>query len=240
MSDSESYKSDSASSDDEQNYIIDAQMKKFEKKSGVEDEFSDESVVNEDSEELSDDDSEDNDEFGFMENGETAQPAKTARKKKTQVEESENNYIEYEDNGDMADDEDDEDEDADGAEYMRKFDENTRKNVISEYHPELFQHNTDEIEALCAVVRDSNGIVIDPLHRTIPFLTKYERARILGERAKQLNAGATPMVPISDDVIDGYLIALKELEQKAIPFIIKRPLLNGGCEYWKLKDLELL
>lgn len=240
MSGSDSdYKSDSASSDDEQNYIIDTQIKKFEKKGGAEDEFSEGSVINDDDSDIvSDDDSDMNDEFGLME--ETQQPAKTTRKKKTQPEEMNANYIEYEDNGDIADDEDEDEDDVDGAEYMRKFDESTRKNVISEYHPELFQHNTDEIEALCMVVRDSNGIIVDPLHRTLPFLTKYERARILGERAKQINAGATPMVSIAEDIIDGYLIALKELEYKAIPFIIKRPLLNGGCEYWKLQDLELI
>jgi hypothetical protein len=36
----------------------------------------------------------------------------------------------------------------------------------------------------------------------------------------------------------GYLVAKLELEQKKIPFIIKRPLPNGGSEYWKLSDLE--
>ena len=41
-------------------------------------------------------------------------------------------------------------------------------------------------------------------------------------------------------MIDGYLIALKELEQKKIPFIIQRPLPNGGCEYWRLTDLEII
>ena len=89
-------------------------------------------------------------------------------------------------------------------------------------------------------MRDAEGMIIDPLHKTLPFLTKYEKARILGERAKQIDAGAKPLVEIDADVIDGYLIALAELEQKKIPFIIKRPLMNGGCEYWKLKDLEFL
>ena len=63
---------------------------------------------------------------------------------------------------------------------------------------------------------------------------------MLGERAKQINAGAPIFVEVDPSVIDGYLIALKEFEEKKIPFIIKRPLPNGGCEYWKFKDLELL
>jgi DNA-directed RNA polymerase I, II, and III subunit RPABC2 len=92
--------------------------------------------------------------------------------------------------------------------------------------------------ALTKVVRDKNNIVVDTLHRTIPYLTKYERTRILGQRAKQINSGATPFVKVPENVIDGYLIAELELQQKRIPFIIRRPLPNGGSEYWCVKDLE--
>jgi DNA-directed RNA polymerase I, II, and III subunit RPABC2 len=133
-----------------------------------------------------------------------------------------------------------EDDDEYGENYLQKFDEFTKKNILETYHPELQQHNHDEIEAMSVIVRDKNGNIADPLHRTLPFLTKYERARILGERAKQLDAGAKALVEVESGVIDGYLIAMAELEQKKIPFIIKRPMLNGGCEYWKLKDLEFL
>ena len=88
------------------------------------------------------------------------------------------------------------------------------------------------------VVRNAQGIIIDLLHRTIPFLTKYEKARILGQRAKQINSGAYPFVKVPENVIDGYIIAEMELKQKRIPFIIRRPLPNGGSEYWKVQDLE--
>ena len=37
-----------------------------------------------------------------------------------------------------------------------------------------------------------------------------------------------------------YLIANRELQEKKIPFIIRRPLPNGGSEYWDIRDLELL
>ena len=30
---------------------------------------------------------------------------------------------------------------------------------------------------------------------------------------------------------------LEEYKQKLIPFIVKRPLPNGCCEYWKFEDL---
>jgi DNA-directed RNA polymerase subunit K/omega len=138
---------------------------------------------------------------------------------------------------DEMDDEDDEEEDDD---YLQKFDSNIQRNVIAEHHPEMVQHNYEEIEALSKIVRNEMGVIIDPLHKTLPFLTKYEKARILGERAKQINAGGKPFIPVEINMIDGYLIAMKELEEKKIPFIIKRPMPNGGCEYWKLKDLEIL
>ena len=142
--------------------------------------------------------------------------------------------------GDMSDDDTDSDNDDEDENYLQKFDETTQKNIISEFYPELQTHNSIEIEALSHVVRNNDGIVIDPLHTTIPFITRYEKARIIGERAKQIEYGATPMVKVDVNVIDGYLIALKEYEEKKIPFIIKRPLPNGGCEYWKFKDLEQL
>ena len=135
---------------------------------------------------------------------------------------------------------DQEEEDDDDAQYLQKIDDTIEKNIISEYHPELLTHNNDEIETMCRIIRDDKGVIIDPLHKTIPFITRYEKARVLGERAKQLNCGARPMVAVEPTVLDGYLIALKELEEKKIPFIVKRPLPNGGCEYWRLSDLEIL
>jgi DNA-directed RNA polymerase subunit K/omega len=137
------------------------------------------------------------------------------------------------------DDSDEDDDDVD-ENYLQKFEENIQKNIIAEYHPELHAQNYDEIDVLSRVVRDENGVIIDPLHKTLPFITRYEKARIIGERAKQLNAGAKPMVEVDVSIIDGYVIALKEYEEKKIPFIIKRPLPNGGCEFWKFKDLEIL
>lgn len=140
----------------------------------------------------------------------------------------------------LEEDDDDEDEDDDDENYLQKFGEDCQKKVIEEYHPELQAHNTDEIETLSRVVRNEIGQIIDPFHKTIPILSRYEKARILGERAKQLNAGAEPFVEIDETLIDGYLIALKELDAKKIPFIIQRPLPNGACEYWSLRDLEVL
>jgi len=135
---------------------------------------------------------------------------------------------------------DDSDEDSEDEQYLQKFDKELRKKIVQDYHPELIIHSNEDIQAYTKIIKNEQGIIVDPLHTTLPFITKYEKARILGERAKQINAGAKPLVKIDKDIIDGYLIALKEFEEKHIPFIIKRPLPNGGCEYWKCKDLEII
>ena len=135
---------------------------------------------------------------------------------------------------------DEEDADDEDDEVFEKIDQSRQENIIQNHHPELKTLNYEEIDALCTVVRDTKGVIIDPLHKTLPILSRYEKARILGERAEQINSGAQPFIEIESSMIDGYLIALKELEQKKIPFIIQRPLPNGGCEYWRLVDLEIL
>ena len=140
------------------------------------------------------------------------------------------------DGGDDENDDDDDDED-----YLQKFDRDIKKNYIVDYHPECMIHNYEEISALTKVIRDKDNVIIDPLHRTIPYLTKYERARVLGQRAKQINLGARPFVKVPENIIDGNLVAEMELAQKRIPFIIRRPLPgNSGSEYWNLKDLEII
>jgi len=145
-----------------------------------------------------------------------------------------------EDMPEYANDDDESDSDDEDEQYLQKFDKEMRQNIVEEYHPELVIHSNEDIQAYTKIVRNEQGVIVDPLHTTLPFVTKYERARILGERAKQINAGAKPLVKLDKDVIDGYLIASQEFQEKVIPFIIKRPLPNGGCEYWKFKDLELI
>ena len=138
-------------------------------------------------------------------------------------------------NRDDFSEEDDEDDDEDIDEnYLQKLDKGIKNNIISEYHPELMVHNMDEVEAACVIVRDSNGVIVDRMHKTLPFVTRYEKARVLGERAKQINAGAKPFIEISDSLIDGYLIALKEFEQKKNTIHCKT-----SSTKWRFRILEI-
>ena len=137
-------------------------------------------------------------------------------------------------------DADGDDESDDGTNYLRKFDSEMHDNYVMSHHHEMMQLNAAEVEALVRVVRNADGVIVDGLHKTMPFLTKYEKTRILGQRAKQLNQGAQPLIPFDKKIIDGYLIAQLEMQQKALPFIIRRPLPGGKSEYWRLADLELI
>jgi DNA-directed RNA polymerase subunit K/omega len=76
-------------------------------------------------------------------------------------------------------------------------------------------------------------------HITKDFLTKYERVRILGERARQLASGAKPMIKYTEK-LDPIAIAKAELEQKVLPFIIERKLPNGSIERWNVRDLKIM
>ncbi|KNC37875.1 DNA-directed RNA polymerase subunit I [Plasmodium falciparum IGH-CR14] len=91
----------------------------------------------------------------------------------------------------------------------------------------------------------------DNIRITSPYLTKYEKARIIGTRALQISMNAPLTIPIetSNDMInskneyDNYLnndplvIAEKELYNKSIPFILRRYLPNGSYEDWRLDEL---
>jgi DNA-directed RNA polymerase I, II, and III subunit RPABC2 len=148
--------------------------------------------------------------------------------------------IEFGDEENENENEEDEDDDELNENYLQKMEHDVKQNIIAEFHPELNTHSMEEVEAACTTIRDDHGTVIDPLHRTLPFVTRYEKARVIGERAKQINSGAKPFVEVEQSMIDGYLIALKEFEEKKIPFIIRRPLPDGTSEYWRLSDLEII
>ena len=143
--------------------------------------------------------------------------------------------------GGVGDDEDEDEDDDSGlveSDYLQKFTSEKNKNYIKDFHPEISSHNYEEVKLLSVITRDKNGTIIDSLHKTTPVLTKFEKTRILGQRAKQIDSGAKPLVDVPKNMIEGYSIAKLELAAKKIPFIIKRPIPNGGCEYWNVNDLE--
>ena len=68
-------------------------------------------------------------------------------------------------------------------------------------------------------------------------LTKYERVRIIGIRAKQIMMGANILVKGVENKTPTEIAEL-ELKHNMVPFKIKRKLPNGKFEIWKLSELE--
>ena len=72
---------------------------------------------------------------------------------------------------------------------------------------------------------------------TMPILTDYEKTRILSERSSQISGGAQPLIANVERFDNAYEIAVEELKEKKIPFIICRPV-GPKHEYFKLADLQ--
>lgn len=93
------------------------------------------------------------------------------------------------------------------------------------------------------VIEDYHDIIrsYDPSkNSTRNFLTKYERVKIIGLRAEQIQRGAIPYVKFDKNNFDPITIANKELEERKIPFMLCRTLPNGEKEYWRLDDMVIL
>lgn len=71
---------------------------------------------------------------------------------------------------------------------------------------------------------------------TTPYMTKYERARVLGTRALQISLNAPVLVDIEGET-DPLQIAMKELAQRKIPLVVRRYLPDGSYEDWGCDEL---
>ena len=124
---------------------------------------------------------------------------------------------------------------------LRKISKDYQNDYIINNHSNYLNNNIEEIRKLSNVIRNKDNIIIDEFHKTIPFLTKYEKTKIIGIRVKQLNNNAKPYINLNEEeIFDNYIIASKELIEKKLPFIIQRPLPNNTFEYWKLTDLDII
>ena len=208
----------------------------------------DEAVVDEDEDEVADDDVADVDEdeeSGLEdEDGEDDEDDEDNENKKSSVKKikykstkkpilTTNNYTYNVDNELFIDDQ-----------QFEKIDDSLKYNYSKIYHPECIHKNFDEMLKLTFIKRENN-IIKDINHKTLPFLTKYEKTKAIGLRVKQLNSGSKPFINLqkvfnTNMVLDTNLIAERELMMKKIPFIISRPITNRKSEFWNIKDLEII
>lgn len=75
-------------------------------------------------------------------------------------------------------------------------------------------------------------------HRTTAYLTKYEKARILGTRALQISQGAPVHPDVEGNLKDPLLIAEEELRKNLTPLIIRRFLPDGTYEDVAVRNLK--
>jgi DNA-directed RNA polymerase I, II, and III subunit RPABC2 len=110
---------------------------------------------------------------------------------------------------------------------------------LLDQHPEIWPDYEEAVlEKL--VIRDAYPPTADAGHTTYPFLTMYEKTKVLSLRAAQLAKGAPAFIDVPDYLTDVYEIARAELEAKRLPYILKRQLPDGSYEYWRLADLMIL
>ncbi len=119
--------------------------------------------------------------------------------------------------------------------------------ILYRFHPETILDYAEKVMPMIPLqqVPPNQGRVgdettQDPLHTSQPFLSVYESTKIIGMRANQLAQGARPYIEVPEHVVSTQEIARMELEQRRLPFIIKRPMPDGTFEYWRLSDLMVL
>ncbi|KAF2997394.1 DNA-directed RNA polymerases I II and III subunit RPABC2 [Curvularia kusanoi] len=71
---------------------------------------------------------------------------------------------------------------------------------------------------------------------TTPYMTKYEKARVLGTRALQISGNAPVLIDV-EGMTDPLQIAAKELREKKIPLVVRRYLPDGFYEDWSCEEL---
>lgn len=104
----------------------------------------------------------------------------------------------------------------------------------AEEEPENNEDGPDEVVG--AEAEDKEQEKTQRPRKTSKYMTKYERARILGTRALQISMNAPVMVELEGET-DPLEIAMKELRARKIPFTIRRYLPDGSYEDWGVDEL---
>ncbi len=75
------------------------------------------------------------------------------------------------------------------------------------------------------------------------IMTKYEFDKIIGIRTTQIANGGIPFVKIDHNVksnMELREVAIEELKQGKLPFLLERILPNNKSEFIRIRDLDLI
>ena len=134
----------------------------------------------------------------------------------------------------MSDNEDANSQGDEGVDYDENFDKE-----FEEEEEEGEESEEKESQILEQGEERRGNAITGEARTTTPFLTKYEKARVIGARALQISKNAPILVNLNPGESDPILIAEKELRESKIPFIIRRFLPDGSYEDWSVRELKL-
>ncbi|CDP05239.1 unnamed protein product [Coffea canephora] len=97
-------------------------------------------------------------------------------------------------------------------------------------------NNEESPDPILGENEEKQDVPVERPRKTSKYMTKYERARILGTRALQISMNAPVMVELEGET-DPLEIAMKELRERKIPFTIRRYLPDGSYEDWGVNEL---
>ncbi|KAJ1524955.1 hypothetical protein ONE63_009811 [Megalurothrips usitatus] len=129
----------------------------------------------------------------------------------------------------------DEDFDVDDAGLGEDFDDVEDDENIEELDQQ--EEEAENVDILAAGA--AGGGVAKAKRITTRYMTKYERARVLGTRALQIAMCAPVMVELEGET-DPLQIAMKELKQRKIPIVIRRYLPDQSYEDWGIDELIII
>lgn len=111
---------------------------------------------------------------------------------------------------------------------QRSLHQLSSKLKVHVYNPEVISH--DPIKT----------IYIVPAHarKTSEIISDFEYARVVGERAQQLQNGAQPLVAVDLHMTE-IDIAKHEIKLKQCPLIIRRMYNDRVGEEWSVNEMEI-
>ncbi|EGF77443.1 hypothetical protein BATDEDRAFT_91671 [Batrachochytrium dendrobatidis JAM81] len=101
---------------------------------------------------------------------------------------------------------------------------------------EVLPNGQDDQDARGVSGTTGPGPIPKDQRMTTPYMTKYEKARILGTRALQISMNAPVMVDLTGES-DPLQIAMKELRERKVPLMVRRFMPDGSWEDWSVQEL---